>query len=180
MRATANCEVNQRLFEATFGSSVTLVLVAFPFRNLAVDMFVDGAAKLRREWRLRAFQRCVRWTVAKEMASVRHHSHHKATALAVTPLPLHALRVAHDLCDPGGGRRQQHQRRAQSPAPVARHQDRARTSSCPGRVRSLPPLLNGIRDTSRSASCVTPRPGGAAGEPGRWPGGECRLPSSMA
>ena len=45
-------------------------------------MFVhgDGAAKRRRERRLRAFQRYVRWTVAMEMANVRHHSYHKTTA----------------------------------------------------------------------------------------------------
>ena len=57
-------------------------LVAFAFRNLNVDMFVhgDGAAKRQRERRLRALQRHVRWTVAMEMATVRHHSYHKTTA----------------------------------------------------------------------------------------------------
>ena len=53
-------------------------LVACACRNLAVDMFCgDGAAK-------RAFQRYVRWTVATEMATVRHHSYHKTTATADT------------------------------------------------------------------------------------------------
>ena len=54
-------------------------LVAVALRNPAVDMFVDGdgLAKRKRERRLRAFQRYVRWTVAME-ATVRHHSNHKS------------------------------------------------------------------------------------------------------
>ena len=54
-------------------------LVAVALRNPAVDMFVDGdgPAKRKRERRLRAFQRYVRWTVAME-ATVRHHSYHKS------------------------------------------------------------------------------------------------------
>ena len=95
-----------------------------PGATTPIDIIVDGdgAARRRRERRFffffeRAFPRYVQWTVAVDLATVRHHSNHKvakpgvpaatqtATYAAPSPVvvyivcPVHASLQIHGICE---------------------------------------------------------------------------------